>query len=64
MKSLKANIDPSDVAEREGVNAILEYWENQFQSPVWATEDNGGGLKLLERTKPTIKIYGFENIDR
>jgi len=27
------------------------------------TEDNGGGVKILEQTKPTCKIYGFDDIE-
>jgi hypothetical protein len=26
-------------------------------------EDRGGGEKILEQTKPGIKIYGFEDIE-
>ena len=63
LKSLRANMDPSRLAELESINETLEYWQNQFQSAAGATEDNGGGLKLLEKTKPAIKIYGFEDID-
>jgi hypothetical protein len=62
LKSLRANIDPSRIAELESTNEILEYWQNQFQPAAEATKDNGGGLILLERTKPTIRIYGLEDI--
>ena len=61
LKSIRANMDPSRLAELESVNEMLKYWQNQTQSPAWATEDNGGGLKLLERIKPAIKIPGFED---
>jgi site-specific DNA recombinase len=63
LKSLKANMDPSRIVELESITKTLEYWHNRFQSPAWITEDNSGGLKLLEKTKPIIKIYGFEEID-
>jgi hypothetical protein len=29
----------------------------------WVAEDKGGRLKLLEKTKPVIKICGFEEVD-
>jgi site-specific DNA recombinase len=64
LKSLRANIHPSRLTELESVNETLQYWHNQFQEAPVATEDHGGGLKLLEKTKPLIKIYGFEDIDQ
>jgi hypothetical protein len=62
LKSLRADIDPSRLTELESVRETLEYWQNQFQSAAWATEDSGGGLKLLEKTKPAIRIAGLEGI--
>ena len=62
LKSLRANIDPSRLIELESVNEILRYWENQFQYDPAATNDNGGGLRLLEKIKPKIGIAGFEGI--
>jgi site-specific DNA recombinase len=63
LKSLRANLDPSQLIELESVNATLDYWQNQFQSPDEATEDKGGGLKLLEKPRVAIKVYGFEDTD-
>jgi hypothetical protein len=44
------------------VNETLQYWQNHFQDASSVIKDNGGGLKLLEKTKPIIKIYGYEDI--
>jgi type III secretion system FlhB-like substrate exporter len=56
-------MDPSRLVELESVNETLQYWQNHFQDAPTVIKDNGGGLKLLEKTKPIIKIYGFEDID-
>jgi hypothetical protein len=63
LKSLRANMDPSRLTELESINATLQYWHDQFQSTVVATQDNGGGGKIIEKTKPAIKVYGFEDIE-
>jgi site-specific DNA recombinase len=63
LKSLKANMDPTRLVELENINKTLQYWEYQFQSSTLPSGDNGGGIKLLEKIKPEIKIYGFEDID-
>ena len=63
LKSVRANMDSSRFTELESITETLEYWQTQFQSPAWASQDNGGGLKLLEKTKPVIMIYGFEDTD-
>jgi hypothetical protein len=34
-----------------------------FLSSEILVEDSGGGLLLYGKTKPVIKIYGFEDID-
>ena len=55
-------MDPSRLTELESNNATLQYWQNQFQSETKAAEGNGSGVSILEKTKPAIKIYGFEDI--
>ena len=63
LKSLRANMDPSRLTELESINATLQYWHDQFQSAAVADEGNGGRVNILEKTKPAIKIYGFEDIE-
>jgi site-specific DNA recombinase len=63
LKSLRANMDPSRLTELESINATLQYWHDQFQSAVVAAEGNGGGVSILEKTKPAVKVYGFEDIE-
>jgi len=63
LKSLRANMDPSRLAELESINATLQYWHDQFQSAAVAAEGNGGGVEILKQTKPAIRIYGFENVE-
>jgi hypothetical protein len=41
----------------------LRLWQNQSQFETQAASDRRGGLKLLEKTKPIIRIYGFEDIE-
>jgi type III secretion system FlhB-like substrate exporter len=55
-------MDPSRLAELESVNETLQYWQTQFQDAPASSEINGGGLKLLEKTRPAIKISGLEDI--
>ena len=63
LKSIRANMDPSRLSELEGINETLKLWHNRFPAVASSTEDNGGGVKILEQTKPTCKIYGFEDIE-
>ena len=63
LKSLKANMDPTRLVELENINKTLQYWQYQFQSSTLPSGDNDGGIKLLEKIKAEIKIYGFEDID-
>jgi hypothetical protein len=63
LKSIRANMDPSRLSELEGINEILKLWHNRLPAVASVTEDNGGGVKILEQTKPTCKIYGFDDIE-
>lgn len=63
LKSIRANMDPSRLSELEGINETLKLWHNRFPAVASVTEDNGGGVKILEQTKPTCKIYGFDDIE-
>jgi hypothetical protein len=56
-------MDPSRLSELEGINETLKLWHNRFPAVASVTEDNGGGVKILEQTKPTCKIYGFDDIE-
>jgi site-specific DNA recombinase len=63
LKSLRANIHPSRLIELENVNKTLQYWQSQFESETRTIQESRGGLKLLEKTKLRIRIYGFEYIE-
>jgi len=63
LKSLRANIHPARLIEFESANETLQYWQNQFESETFIAGNGHGGVKLLEKTKPRIMIYGFEKID-
>ena len=63
LKSLRANMDPSRLAELETINVTLQYWHDQFQSAAVTAEGNSGEVIILEKTKPAIKIYSFEDIE-
>ena len=63
LKSLKATMDPSRLVELESINETLRYWHNQFRTLAAVAEGNTGGVEILEKTKPAIRIYGFEGID-
>jgi site-specific DNA recombinase len=60
LKSLRANMDSSQLAELESASEVLKYWQDQFCPTI---ADNGNGIKVLENTKPTIKLVGLEDID-
>jgi hypothetical protein len=62
LKSLRANMDPSRLAELETINTTLQYWHDQFQHAAVAGE-GGCGVNVLEKIKPAFKIYGFEDIE-
>jgi len=63
LKSLRANMDPSRLAELESINVTLQYWHDQFQSVSLAADGIGAGINVLEQTKRAIKVYGFEDIE-
>jgi site-specific DNA recombinase len=60
LKSLRANINPSQLAELESANVILKHWQDQFRPMI---ADGGNDMKVSENTKPTIKPAGLEDID-
>jgi site-specific DNA recombinase len=60
LKSLRANMDSSQLAELEGANEVLMYWQDQLK-PI--SIDSNSGIKVLEKIKPTIKLVGLEDID-
>jgi hypothetical protein len=62
LKSLRANMSPSRLAELENINETLGYWQNQFNTEAIGIEGIGGGLKLLEKTNPSVKTYGFDDM--
>jgi site-specific DNA recombinase len=63
LKSIRANMDPARLKELENINGTLQYWQNRFQSATLAADRIGGGINVLEKTKPVIKVYGFDDID-
>jgi len=63
LKSLRANMDPSRLTELESINTTLQYWHDQFQPASLAADGVGAGINVLEKTKPTPKVYGFEDIE-
>ena len=56
-------MDPSRLSELESINKTLQYWHSQFQSTTLANEVNGGGVEILEKTRPSIKIHNFEDFE-
>jgi hypothetical protein len=63
LKSLRANMDPSRLTELESINTTLQYWHDQFQPASLAVVGIGAGINVLEKTKSTIKVYGFDDIE-
>jgi site-specific DNA recombinase len=61
LKSLRSNIHPARLIELQNVNETLQYWQNLFQEDSAATNNTGGGLRLLEKIKPKIGIADFED---
>ena len=60
LKSLRANINPTQFAELESANVVLKHWQDQFQR---VATNNDSGISVLQNPKPAIKIVGLEDID-
>lgn len=60
LKSLRANINPTQFAELESANAVLKHWQDQFQL---VATNNDSGISVLQSPKPIIKIVGLEDIE-
>jgi hypothetical protein len=60
LKSLRANINPSQFAELESANAVLKHWQDQFRQVL---ANNDSGINVLQNPKPIIKIVGLEDIE-
>ena len=60
LKSLRANINPTQFAELESANVVLKHWQDQFQR---VATNNDSGISVLQNPKPAIKIVGLEDIE-
>jgi site-specific DNA recombinase len=64
LRSIRAEIDPTQLEELEHTRATLRFWETQLQALAWDTEEEEEGRKTRIVDSPhqtALKIVGFEN---
>jgi len=63
IRALKAEIDPSQIADLEETKGILHFWESQLKSMAWNTENEDGSMvRLVDRPHDVaLKVVGFED---
>jgi len=63
IRALKAEIDPSQIADLESTRGVLRFWENQIKSMAWNTENEDGSMvRLVDRPhQVALKVVGFED---
>lgn len=65
LRSIRSNIDPTQVEELEHTRGILRFWESQAKSMAWNTETEDGEM-VRNVDKPhemALKLAGFEDKD-
>ncbi|MGD1119800.1 MAG: recombinase family protein [Dehalococcoidales bacterium] len=63
IRALKAEIDPSQLADLESTRGVLYFWEDQIKSMAWNTENEDGSMMRLVNGPHQIalKVVGFED---
>lgn len=63
IRALRAEIDPSQIAELESTKGVLRFWEDQIKSMVWNTENEDGSMvRLVDKPHQVVlKVVGFED---
>lgn len=65
LRSIRSNIDPTQVEELEHTRGILRFWESQTKSMAWNTEtENGEMVRNVDRPHEIVlRLAGFEDKD-
>ncbi len=65
LKSLKAQIDPAQIAELEQTRNMLNFWESQVKAMAWNTENEDGSMaRTVDRPhKVALNLVGLEEPD-
>jgi hypothetical protein len=63
IKALRAESDPSQIAELESTKGVLRFWEDQPKSMAWNTENEDGSMiRLVDKPHQVVlKVVGFED---
>ena len=62
-RALRAEIDPSQIAELESTKGVLRFWEDQIKSMAWNTENEDGSMvRLVDKPhQVALRVVGFED---
>ena len=65
LRSIRSNIDPTQMEELEHTRGILRFWESQAKSMAWNTEtENGEMVRNVDKPHEIVlRIAGFEDKD-
>jgi len=65
LRSIRSNIDPTQMEELEHTRGILRFWESQTKSMAWNTEtENGEMVRNVDKPHEIVlRLAGFEDKD-
>lgn len=65
LRSIRSNIDPTQMEELEHTRGILRFWESQAKSMAWNTEtENGEMVRNVDKPHELVlRLAGFEDKD-
>ena len=65
LRSIRSNIDPTQIEELEHTRGILRFWESQAKSMAWNTEtENGEMVRNVDKPHEIVlRLAGFEDKD-
>ena len=65
LRSIRSEIDPTQLLELEHTRSMLQFWQGQLQSMMWNTENEEGGMdRVVDKPHETVlKIMGIEDND-
>jgi hypothetical protein len=67
MKSLRAAVDPAQIAELENTRKMLNYWQYQVKGMLtWNLENEDGTMfkQVYEPHEEALKLVGLDDPDR
>ncbi len=63
LRSIRSEIDPTQLLELEHTRSMLQFWQGQLQSMIWNTEKEDGGMdRVVDKPHETVlKMVGIED---